>query len=178
MRPSQSRTTLSSAACTRFGILLMAMSTQSRTKERTVADAKLIDTLLKRRSRRFSRGMQLGSGPLAFESKRSVEPLTIDQEALLAFAAVGITGPALGEMEYTSGTTDAGAGNVLAGFVGRTAASADALQSVGLVIMNDGGTWYIPRPQDLERSKVRELLDLSNARQFTKWYDAIRVRIS
>ena len=139
----------------------------------------LIEALLTRRSRRFGHGMRLGGGPLAFTSPRTPAPLTLDEEALLAFAAVGITGPALGEMEYTSGTAAAGGGNVLAGFVGRTAASADALQSVGMVVISDSGTWYIPRPQDLpDDSILPELVELGRRRQFTKWYERIRVPIN
>ena len=138
----------------------------------------LIDALLTRRSRRFGHGMQLATGPLAFASQQTPAPLTLDEEALLAFAAVGITGPALGEMEYPSGTAASGGGNVLAGFVGRTAASADALQSVGMVVISDSGTWYIPRPQDLpEGAMLPELLELGRRRQFTKWYERIRVPI-
>src|SRR5215210_1199619 len=83
-------------------------------KETNVSNATLLDTLLRRRSRRFGQGMQLKTGPLAFDSQRAAESLPLEQEALLAFAAVGITGPALGEMEYTSGRPNAGGGNILA----------------------------------------------------------------
>jgi hypothetical protein len=148
-------------------------------KESFVSNVTLIDALLSRRSRRFGQGMRLETGPLAFTSPRAPSSLTLDDEALLAFAAVGITGPALGEMEYTSGTATAGGGNILAGFVGRTAASADALQSVGLVVISDSGTWYIPRPQDLrDPAALPELLELARERQFTKWYERIRVPIT
>ena len=142
-----------------------------------MSNATLIDTLLNRRSRRFGMGMQLGTGPLAFASRQPAVPLTLDQEALLAFAAVGITGPALGEMEYTSGTSQAGGGNILAGFIGRTAASADALQSVGLVVISDNGTWYIPRPQDMSADRLRESVELARERSFTTWYERIRLQI-
>jgi hypothetical protein len=143
-----------------------------------VSDATLLDALLKRRSRRFGQGMELTAGPLAFRSQKDAVPLTLDQEALLAFAAVGITGSALGEMEYTTGRPDAGGGNILAGFVGRTAASADALQSVGLVIISDDGTWYIPRPQELPADQLPYLLELADRRLFTQWYQEIRRKIN
>lgn len=143
-----------------------------------MSNASLIDTLLKRRSRRFGRAMRLTAGPLAFGSRERSASLSLDEEALLAFAAVGITGPALGEMEYTSGRADAGGGNILGGFVGRTAASADALQSVGLVVITDSGTWYIPRPQDLPAESLPELVELAHRKCFTEWYQRVRVPIS
>jgi hypothetical protein len=158
--------------------LIQLLPELPREKERTVSYATLIDTLLQRRSRRFGRGMEIQAGPLAFDSNEPAVSLTLEQEALMAFAAVGITGVALGEMEYTSGHADAGGGNLLAGFVGRTAASADALQSVALVVINDGGTWYIPRPQDLSAEQVAHLVRLGHDRRFTEWYEQIRVPIA
>ncbi|MFB2895412.1 hypothetical protein ACE1CI_21115 [Aerosakkonemataceae cyanobacterium BLCC-F50] len=54
-------------------------------------DYSLIEAMLQRRSRRFGKGMKLGS-PLNYQSQYMPQPLTLEQEALLSFAASGVTG--------------------------------------------------------------------------------------
>src|SRR4030095_6313817 len=105
---------------------------------RRVAAYPLLDALRERRSRRFARGMTLPAGPLAYQSERPPQPLTEDEEALLAFAACGITGPVMADLCYTA----EGGGGIMAGFVGRTVSSGDALQTVALIGMNDEGAWF------------------------------------
>src|ERR1043166_5195107 len=90
----------------------------------------LYDALLNRRSRRFARGFKLEGGPLAFESGRAAEPLTLEQEAALAFAACGTTGPIAADLPYHQG------GQIMMRFVGRTAPSGDALHTVSVVVIN------------------------------------------
>ena len=71
-------------------------------------------------------GMRLNGGPLAYASTRPPDPLTIEEEAALAFAACGVTGPVLAELPYTSGDMpEAGGGNIMRQFTGRTVASGD-----------------------------------------------------
>jgi hypothetical protein len=60
----------------------------------------LLDALIERRSRRFGGGMSLNGGPLAYDSTHAPQPLSMEEEAALAFAACGITGPALAELPY------------------------------------------------------------------------------
>ena len=79
----------------------------------------LLTALRERRSRRLGLGMRLPGGPLAFASRHQPEPLTEDQEAMLSFAACGITGPALADLNYAAG----GGGSIMAGLVGRAVAS-------------------------------------------------------
>jgi len=113
-----------------------------------VSSYSLLEALLQRRSRRFGKGMKLNGGPLAFESHRPPEPLSMDEEAALAFAACGITGNALAELPYqTGGLPDAAGGNIMKQFVGRTAPSADALHTVTVFYANDSapGCSDVPR---------------------------------
>lgn len=71
--------------------------------------------------------MNLNGGPLAYISREAPLPLTSQEEAALAFAACGITGYATAELPYESGSApNAGGGNIMKQFVGRTAPSADA----------------------------------------------------
>jgi len=119
----------------------------------------LLEALTHRRSRRFAAGMKLNGGPLAFESARASQPLTIEEEAALAFAACGVTGYALAELPYETGNVpQAGGGNIMKQFVSRTAPSADALHAVTVFVINDTGTWMLRRPQDFPRADVAGLV--------------------
>ena len=109
-----------------------------------LAGASWLDILLNRRSRRFGLGMKLPAGPLAYTSRHQPRPLAEDEEAALAFSAAGITGHALADLCYARGQ----GGNIMNGFVGRTAGSGDGIQSVALFVINDAGAWLLKRPRD------------------------------
>src|SRR5205085_3152162 len=112
----------------------------------------LVDALVNRRSRRFGKGMQLNGGPLAYQSAQAPEPLSLDEESALAFAACGTTGYALAELPFESGAVpEAGGGNIMAQFTGRTVASPDALHVYTLFVINDDGVWLLKRLQNFAR---------------------------
>jgi hypothetical protein len=139
----------------------------------------LLEALLQRRSRRFGKGMKLNGGPLAFESHQPPERLSMDEEAALAFAACGITGNALAELPYqTGGLPDAGGGNIMKQFVGRTAPSADALHTVTVFYTNDSGTWMLRRPQDFPPAEIADLVGTARQHQLQQLLERSRVRIS
>jgi hypothetical protein len=118
----------------------------------------LLEALLERRSRRFGYGMNLNGGPLAYDSARAPQPLALEEEAALAFAGCGITGYTLADLPYESGAApEAGGGNIIINFVGRTVASGDAVHAVALFVINDEGAWMLKRPQDYPRTEIAEL---------------------
>jgi hypothetical protein len=84
--------------------------------------APFLEIMRHRRSRRFGLGMQMLSGPLAYESPHPHIPLTEAEEALLAFAACGITGYALADLLYERRQ----GGTIMSGLLGRTIPSGDA----------------------------------------------------
>ena len=139
----------------------------------------LLDALIERRSRRFGGGMSLNGGPLAYDSKHAPQPLSLEEEAALAFAACGITGPALAELPYESGEVpEAGGGNMMTHFVGRTVASADALHNVILFVINDEGVWMLKRPQDYPRAEIARLSRAAREHRLVELYEESRVRIA
>src|SRR5260370_35668001 len=83
-----------------------------------LANYPLHQALQGRRSRRFGMGMKIEQGPFAYESPYPPQPLTEDEEAILAFAACGITGYALADLAYGKGQ----GGHILDGPVGRSVA--------------------------------------------------------
>ena len=139
----------------------------------------LLDALIERRSRRFGKGMHLDGGPLAYRSERSPQPLTVDEEAALAFAACGITGHALAELPYQSGEeAESGSGNILIHLTGRTVASGDAVHCVIVFVINDDGVWMLKRPQDFPRVEIAALAQEGRAHRFAELYEKSRVRIA
>src|SRR5436305_120215 len=91
-----------------------------------------LDVLRNRRSRRFALGMKLDGGPLSYASRQPSLALSDDEEAMLAFAAAGITGYALGDLAYGP---DKG-GTIMSGFVGQTYPAGDGIHSVAVVVTN------------------------------------------
>ncbi len=104
----------------------------------------LLDALIERRSRRFAPGMRLNGGPLAYESAKAPQPLSLEEEAGLAFSACGITGYALAEFPYQIGSIpEAGEGNIMVNFIGRTVASGH----YRLLRVRVRALWALPRQQ-------------------------------
>ncbi len=139
----------------------------------------LLDALIERRSRRFAKGMRLNGGPLAHESRQRPLPLTLEEEAALAFAACGVTGYALAELPYQSGDQpEAGGGNIMTHFIGRTVGSGDAMHAVTVFVINDGGVWMLRRPQDYPRTEIAELVRAARSGRLVELYERSRVRIA
>jgi hypothetical protein len=133
----------------------------------------LLDALIKRRSRRFGLGMKMGAGPLAYQSRHAPLPLSEQEEAMLVFAACGITGHALLDLCFTP----AEGGAIVARSIGRTIASGDAIQTVSLAVTNDEATYLIKRPQDLTFGECSELIGLAEKKHFNELYKRSRVQI-
>ena len=102
-----------------------ATSGTSERLEASFAEYPLSRALHERRARRFSTGMSIPEGPLRFESSRAPKPLTEEEQAILAFAACGLTGAALADWSYAP---EAG-GTMMARTVGRTISSPDAVHT-------------------------------------------------
>ena len=139
----------------------------------------LLESLIKRRSRRFAKAMELDGGPLTHSSQHQPQPLTIEEESALAFAACGITGPVLAELPFQSGEApESGSGNIMTHLVGRTVASGDAVHSGIVFLINDEGAWMLKRPQDFPRSQIAELARGAREHEFVELYQESRVRIA
>jgi hypothetical protein len=136
--------------------------------------ATLFEVLLNRRSRRVGLGMTIPAGPFQYTSERAPVPLTEDEEAALAFAACGVTGYALADLSY--GTSEGG--SMLAGRLGRTVASPDAVNAVSVLVTNDRGTWLMKRPQDFAPAEFLELVRLARKGALTDLYKRSRIRLS
>jgi hypothetical protein len=139
----------------------------------------LLEALISRRSRRFAKGMSMNGGPLEYESTKEPEPLSLEEEAALAFAGCGITGPTLAELPYESGgEKEAGSGNIIVNLVGRTVASGDAVHAATLFVIDDAGAWMLKRPQDYPRAGITDLVRMASEGRFTELYEKARIKIS
>ena len=133
----------------------------------------LLDALRDRRSRRFGAGMEMASGPLRYRSRQPPVRLSEDEEAALAFAACGVTGHALGELMYEPG----GGGAIIAGMLGRTVASGDAIHTVSVFVTHDDATYLLKRPRDFAPAEIPELAELARRGQLTELYRRSRIKI-
>lgn len=133
----------------------------------------LLDALRGRRSRRFGLGMKIEGGPLAYQSRNRPVPLSDDEEALLVFAACGVTGHALADLTFQEHR----GGNMMAGLLGRTIASGDAIQSVALVVTNDSATYLMRRPQELMGEDFGALVQRGRQGEFRELYEHTRIKI-
>jgi hypothetical protein len=147
--------------------------TQSPAASDRLSNYSLWEALINRRSRRFSLGMQIPGGPLAYQSRYQPVRLSEEEEAALAFAACGITGYALADLSFAPG----GGANIMAGLVGRTVASGDGIQTVALAVINDEATYLLKRPQDFAADQIQELIELGKNKAFTEFYRRTRVKI-
>ena len=139
----------------------------------------LLDALTERRSRRFGKGMSLNGGPLAYHSTHAPQPLSLEEEAALAFAGCGITGFALADLPYESGDVpEAGGGNIMTHLVGRTVASGDAMHNITLFVINDEGVWMLKRPQGYPREEIAYLSQAAREHRLVELYEKSRVRIA
>jgi hypothetical protein len=145
----------------------------------TAATFSLIDAMTRRRSRRFALGNKLQGGAFSFESQSPPVPLSLDEEAILAFAGSGVTGRVNGELPYRPDAgPETGGGQIMMSMVGRTSSSADAVATVTLFVNNDDGTFLIPRPQDLADDEFDALVGLGRERRFTEMYKRTRIRVA
>ena len=144
-----------------------------------LSEFSLLTALLDRRSRRFAAGLRLNGGPLAFESRQPRQPLAVEEEAVLAFAASGVDGFALSELPFGTGDVpDAGGGHIMVHFAGRTIASGDAMHLATVFVVNDDGAWMLRRPQDYPRGEIPGLVRLAREKKFVELYEKARVRIA
>jgi hypothetical protein len=134
----------------------------------------LFDALLNRRSRRVGLGMSIPAGPFSYRSPHQPVPLTEEEEAALAFAACGVTGYALADLSYGAGE----GGSMLVRRLGRTVASADAVNTVALVVTNDQATYLLKRPQDFAPDEISELVKLAREGAFVDLYRRSRIRLA
>jgi hypothetical protein len=117
--------------------------------------------------------MTIEGGPLAYDSQAEPVPLSEREEAILAFAACGLTGPALGDWDYRSERL----GESFAGFKGRTVSSPDAVQTVSVFVINDEATWLARRPQSMPPEQRGEVVELARDGEFVEAWRRMRVEI-
>ena len=119
----------------------------------TLLEFPLMHAIFGRRSRRFGRGMEIPSGPLAYKSKLDPLPLSELEQSILIAAGTGVTGWNFGipfgpnrPKEHSSYTLR---------FTGRTAPSAAGFGTPALMFTNDTGT-YITNTRDAQPSAMNE----------------------
>ena len=111
----------------------------------------LFDAILNRRSRRFGLGMSLESEAIGYSSPRPPVPLSKMEEALLIWAATGLTGSQLGDLPPRVGL------GLLVQSTGRTWPTSCNNQGTELFYTNDEGT-YMVKLRNLRNEQKNALL--------------------
>lgn len=152
---------------------------QPRDAAGALARVGLIETITRRRSRRFPLGGRLEGAPFSYASRHEPVPLTEEEEAVLVFAAAGVTGFSFAELPFGPGPEpETGGGTIMVTPFGRTVASADGIGSVALALLNDDGAFLIRRPQNFPRGSIAELAELGRSGEFVELYRRSRVRLA
>ena len=144
-----------------------------------VAREPLLEVMTRRRSRRFALGDNLQGGAFSYKSEAQPVPLSLDEEAVLAFAGSGITGHVYGELPYQPAAgPETGGGQVMITMLGRTFPSADGAATAALFINRDDATFAMRRPQDFKPEEIEELAEMARARRFTDLYRRSRIQLA
>ena len=113
----------------------------------------LFEAIYGRRSRRFGRGMEIPSGPLAFRSNAPPAPLSELERAVLVAAGTGVTGWHFG-VPFGPDRPDSHA-HYSHRFTGRTAPTAAGFGTPVLFFTDDDGT-YLTNTRDVTPDALRE----------------------
>jgi hypothetical protein len=144
-----------------------------------VEAARLLDIMTRRRSRRFALGNNLQGGAFSYKSEAPPVPLSLDEEAILAFAGSGVTGRVYGELPYEPAAgPETGGGQVMITMLGRTFPSADGAATAALFINRDDATFAMKRPQDFKTEEIDELAAMASERRYSDMYRRSRVQIA
>lgn len=109
----------------------------------------LFRAIFHRRSRRISKGIaSLPAGSLSYTSSEEPQPLSDLEEALL-IAATGLTGFTMPDMPFKTEDGKDLLGSPMLEIRGRAASSADNSQATHFILINDSGTYFLKRPDDL-----------------------------
>jgi hypothetical protein len=117
----------------------------------------LIQAIFGRRARRFGLGMEIPSGPLAFRSRSTPQPLSEIEQATLIAAATGVSGMSYG-VPFGPDRPDEHA-HYTQRFTGRTAPTAGGFGTPVLFYTDDDGT-YLTNTRDVQPSRLRELNEI------------------
>ncbi|WP_336364589.1 hypothetical protein [Halalkalicoccus salilacus] len=119
----------------------------------------LFQAVFGRRSRRFGLGMELPSGPLAFESDAEPHPLTDLERSVLLAAGTGVSGWHYG---IPFGPNHPGQhADFAVRLTGRTAPTAAGIGTPVLFHTDDAGT-YLTNTREVEPSRLREATRLED----------------
>lgn len=129
------------------------MAEQQPDKEqglRSTLQYPLFSAFFNRRSRRVSKGVSsMPAGSLSYTSDQKPQPLEPLEEALL-IAATGITGVTMPDMPFIAEDGKPLVGSPMLEINGRTASSPDNAQATHFFMINDSGTYFLKRPDDVD----------------------------
>jgi hypothetical protein len=110
----------------------------------------LFEALHKRRSRRISLGLPtVPAGSNTYTSNAKPQPLSELEEAVL-ISATGLTGLTMPDRPFESPTGEKILGTPNLNFIGRAAGSTDNCQATSFFMLNDSGTYFLKRLDNVD----------------------------
>lgn len=138
--------------------------TAVQSEQLTAADH-LLALFPQRRTRRFGLGMTLGGGPLSYESQHAPVPLSPQEEEYLIYAAAGVTGLNLGDMQFhRRASCEDGHGMALMNLQSRTVSSACAAHTTKLFYTNDDGVFFVSTAHAQDGVPTARVIQLQDSR--------------
>lgn len=135
----------------------------------------LLEALFNRRSRRFGLGMEMAGEPLRYKSAVEPIPLSELEEAVLVWAATGLTGLCLGDLPPRTGLT------WLIQWTGRTWPCACNGHGTELFYTNDSGTYMVKLfdllPDSAQLQLFRDLDDKGKLELILELLRKSRIRV-
>lgn len=137
----------------------------------------LLEAISGRRSRRFGLGMEIPSGPLAFESAAAPLPLSELERSVLVAAGTGVTGWSFG-VPHGPDRPDEHA-HYTERFAGRTFPTAAGLGTPALCFTDDTGSHFV-NTRDTPADVVEELTDDHSTvlERTIEWCRSVTVQLS
>ena len=123
---------------------------------RDLLDFPLFEAIVGRRARRFGKGMEIPSGPLAFRSRHAPQPLCELERSMLIAAGTGVSGWSFG-VPFGPDRPDEHA-HYTHRFTGRTAPTAGGFGTPVLFFSDDEGT-FVTNTRDSHPTGITELDD-------------------
>lgn len=140
-----------------------------------VAEFPLLSAIMGRRSRRFSKGATIDSGPFAFTSQKEVEPLDDFERALIVSVMAGNTG--WSHLIPSNKKYAPYLPNYAGSAAGRTFPSAAGFHTTNIFFSDDSGIYFLPTSNSVPL-KTKEMSADMDLDVWIKYHQSLIQKIS
>jgi hypothetical protein len=136
----------------------------------------VFDTIFKRRSRRMAIGAEIPGGFTKYHSDKPPQPLEELEEAMLVWAATGVTGRLLADLPFRDDDEQEAGGNTILSWRGLTFASPCASHETRIFYWNDEGTYFV-KYENVNPTRILEFESKSDWEKVLHFTRASKVKL-